>query len=282
MLELEDLGTVHATFTVPGVITIPADCEKHYVTVTELHLAAALEWACVPKKHTRVHMKAKVKNDSEYTLLLGPASVYVDGSFVARTTLPPVGPNELFDCPLGLDPSIKVTYPPVSKKESQSGLLNKQRVRSYTQTIAVHNAKATAIQRLHILDHIPVSEDAEIAVKLITPSLTAPGGAKPPAAPVAPRPAHRQSFQASVEQLKSSTLTVFENPPGESSTVSEGVQAMWAGADEEDVQPVTLGKDGKVKWTCAVPAQGKATLTLQWEVSAAPKTTVSEVMIPAR
>jgi hypothetical protein len=46
-------------------------------------------------------LQAHITNKSEYTLLRGTASVYVDGSFIARTTVPAVSPRESFDCPLG-------------------------------------------------------------------------------------------------------------------------------------------------------------------------------------
>lgn len=46
-------------------------------------------------------LKAKVSNNSEYTLLPGIASVYVDGSFISRSDVPAVSPQESFTCPLG-------------------------------------------------------------------------------------------------------------------------------------------------------------------------------------
>ena len=45
--------------------------------------------------------QAKVRNASEYTLLLGNGSVYVDGSFISRSVVPAVSPGESFDCSLG-------------------------------------------------------------------------------------------------------------------------------------------------------------------------------------
>jgi hypothetical protein len=45
--------------------------------------------------------QARITNASEYTLLTGSASVYVDGSFISRSVVPAVSPQESFDCPLG-------------------------------------------------------------------------------------------------------------------------------------------------------------------------------------
>ena len=71
--------------------------------------------------------------------------------------------------------------------------------------------------------------------------------------------------------------------------VTSGVVARWdrpgseaaSGTDEEsDSDPVdltTLGKDGKINWLCSVPAQAKANLTLQWEVSAPVSTNIAGI-----
>ena len=40
-------------------------------------------------------------NTSEYTLLTGQASVFVDGSFIAKANMPAVNPQEKFDYSLG-------------------------------------------------------------------------------------------------------------------------------------------------------------------------------------
>ena len=45
--------------------------------------------------------QTSVKNTSEYTLLAGATKVYVDGSFIAKATIPLVSPQETFICPLG-------------------------------------------------------------------------------------------------------------------------------------------------------------------------------------
>jgi hypothetical protein len=124
---LKAKGNVSATFQVPGMISIPSDGDAHNVTITELKLSASMSWVCIPKMDTKVHLKvncprrclqcfllvltgicfvqANIKNASEYTLLRGTGSVYVDGSFISRSAVPAVSPGESFDCPLGYVPN---------------------------------------------------------------------------------------------------------------------------------------------------------------------------------
>ncbi|KAF8907342.1 hypothetical protein CPB84DRAFT_1844039 [Gymnopilus junonius] len=99
-LLVSSKGTVSATFDIPGLTTVPSDGVGHNVTIVRLALDATMNWVCVPKKDIRVHLKAKVKNASEYSLLPGKASVYVDGSFISKSDIPLVSPEESFDCPL--------------------------------------------------------------------------------------------------------------------------------------------------------------------------------------
>ena len=58
MLQVSSKGYVNATFDVPGLINIPSDNVGHNVTIVKLSLDATMNWVCVPKKDTRVHLKA--------------------------------------------------------------------------------------------------------------------------------------------------------------------------------------------------------------------------------
>lgn len=237
-------GNVSATYRVPGRVTIPADGTEHTFTIVELNLDASMSWVSVPKVDTKTHLKAKITNASDYTLLAGSASVYVDGSFISRSSLPAVSPQESFDCPLGLDPSLRITYHPQSKKVSQSGFYTKSSNYIYVQRISVHNTKATTtVEDLKILDQIPVSEDEQINVKLVSPALSLPDG-------------------SSIKTVKTNASRAIPHVQ-----VSEGVVARWEGSDESGIDVDALGKDGKINWLCTVPPQGKLSLVMQWEVS---------------
>ncbi|KAF7360582.1 hypothetical protein MVEN_00789500 [Mycena venus] len=229
-------GTVSATFSVPGLVTIPCDGATHNFTIVELRPKATMSWVAVPKRERKTHLTAHITNASEYTLLTGTANVYVDGSFIACSSVPHVSPKESFDCPLGLDPSIRITYPAMIKKLSQSGFYKKSATHSFAQRITVHNTKSVPVEGLRIVDQIPASRNEQIKVKLVQPALPlgeSEGTAGPKAA----------------------------NAKGSSVTVTNGVVAQWDGGDE---------RDRRVSWVCTVPAQGKITLALEWTVTISP------------
>ncbi|KAH9480090.1 Protein F37C4.5 [Psilocybe cubensis] len=262
-LQVSSKGGVSATFGVPGLITIPSDDVGHNVTIVKLALDADMSWVCVPKKDNRVHLKAKIKNASEYTLLAGSASVYVDGSFISKSDVPLVSPEEKFECPLGLDPSIRVTYHPRTKKVSQSGFYTKSSNHTFTQRITVHNTKASASGigsgnlNIKVIDQVPISEDSVITVKLVQPALVVPVA----------------------DGTSASATSKGELKLPSPIKVASGVVAMWDGADEveqggESVDIESLGKEGRFCWVCSVPPLAKIGLTLQWEVAAPANTNI--------
>ncbi|KAF7360581.1 hypothetical protein MVEN_00789400 [Mycena venus] len=233
-------GNVSATFSVPGLVTIPCDGAAHNFTIVELRPKAVMSWVAVPKRESKTHLTAHITNASDYMLLSGTASVYVDGSFVARSTVPHVSPQEGFDCPLGLDQSIRITYTPIIKKLSQTGFYKKSATHVFTQRITVHNTKNIPIEGLRIVDQIPASRNEQIKVKLVQPALGDGEGTV------------KGAVQKAVEG---------SDAKGASVNVSKGVVAQWGGGDEQE---------RRVNWVCTVPAQGKINLALEWTVTISP------------
>ena len=179
----------------------------------------------------------------------------MDGSFIAKSNIPAVSPGENFDCALGLDPAIRITYHPVSRKSAQTGFVSKTSVNSYSQRIFVHNTKSITIKDLRIVDQVPVSADESITVKLITPALP--------------------SVPSRIEGLAKEEKKADRLRPV---NVSPGIGAEWGDGMEDTTsvegRTVVVGQDGKLSWVCEIPPQGKANLLLQWEVTSPASTHV--------
>ncbi|KAH9484488.1 Protein F37C4.5 [Psilocybe cubensis] len=238
MIHGSNKGNIIASFRIPGLINIPNDGGNHNVSVTQLDLDAAITWYAVPATDTRVHMKAEIRNVSQFTFVPGSANVYVDGSFIATTAIPSVSPQDTFDCPLGLDSTVRITYHPQERKAATSGFYSKTSSNTFVQRITVLNTKSIMIKNLKLIERIPVSEDERIEVKLLQPALALP-------------------------TQSSKTSSSWQKPI----KVSSSVVAQWNGVYEAGVDQESLGKDGKFNWVISVPPHKSVSLTLQYEVS---------------
>ena len=56
-LQVSSKGNITATFSVPGLMSIPSDNVAHKVTIAKLSLDATMQWVSVPKRDTKVHLK---------------------------------------------------------------------------------------------------------------------------------------------------------------------------------------------------------------------------------
>jgi len=219
-----------------------------------------------------------MKNTSDYTLLSGTSAIYIDGTFVGKTGFPTLGPEEDFTCAVGyvsahfsaydhliifgrhrIDPSIRVIYHKHSKKTSQTGLITKSSVTSFTQRITIQNKKSIPLTALRVVDHIPVSDDPDITIKLLQPALPSV-----PASTASPPPQPGATAKLSEKDIEK--LSLHQGPEVE---VASGVTAHWyIGEDAGEGQGKLLGSDGAILWTCRIPEQGKIELVLAWEVIA--------------
>ncbi|KAH7344162.1 hypothetical protein B0J17DRAFT_610129 [Rhizoctonia solani] len=142
-------GVLSTSFGIPGRSDIPSDEGSHKVVITVLDLKAELEWICVPREKESTFLTCKVVNTSEFTLLHGEASIFMDNNFVSKSQIEFVSPNDSFKVSLGVDSALRVTYPPVKvlNRTSQSGFAfmskEKQSVSIHSQRITIRNSRTS-------------------------------------------------------------------------------------------------------------------------------------------
>jgi hypothetical protein len=168
-----------------------------------------------------------------------------------------VSPNEIFSCSLGVDPQVKVTYHPRTKKSrTQSGMLSwgTTTIASH-QKITIKNNRGAAIPRLLVREQIPISRDDRLKVTLIDPaSIEFP---------------NRNTISAATSK-GDKTLQIPK-----AVKLAEGITVQWkvnddqdAEADNKNTDGVDGAREGILEWICEV-GPGKSTdLNLAWEVTA--------------
>lgn len=263
-------GGVNAAFRVPGLVSIPPDGVARNVTIASLSngdLEARIVWLAVPSADAMVHLTSNIKNKSDFTFLAGASNIYVDGSFISKSTVPLVGPQETFTCRLGTDPSIRITNYPLRTNRVNSGTLSlsKTTTTTYTQRISVYNSKASqAVHDLKILARVPVSEDAGIVVKVLEPKGLTSGVSKQAKVVDGVVVGWVKADNDASKKPSGNNLVPLSKTSTITSHTSKGTGSTTAAAEEDTKH---LGKDGKVQWACSLEAQRKVDLTLSWEVT---------------
>ncbi|XP_067950246.1 protein F37C4.5-like [Watersipora subatra] len=140
------------------------------VTVALIDLKAAFEHFSAPKMVANAYLKAKLVNNSPYLILSGPCNIFMDNSFITKSRLPVVSPSESFECSLGVDFAVRVTYKSCEKMEATAGMLSKSKINEYKQVIEVKNTHQHDVT-LHLEEQLPRSTNQKIKVNLVEPIL---------------------------------------------------------------------------------------------------------------
>ncbi|KAG8932274.1 hypothetical protein FRC01_014805 [Tulasnella sp. 417] len=261
-----------STFLIEGLSNIPSNelgsTKAHKVTIAVIDLAAKLEWIAVPKEQTSAFLRA-IKNTSQYPLIDGPSSVFMDNNFVCKSRIPDVSPQETFSTSFGVDPSIRITYHPLSKvaRNSSGGLLSsKHDISSYTQRITVKNTRTTAVSPLFVKDQIPVSINSAYKVNLSEPQeLGAPKDRKE--VQVAPGVKARWARKGASDGHLDEEEKEKEKEAGTSKfgTVASKKEPSDSVSDS-GVSGVE--EEGVVEWVCALDGGKGVDLTLAWDIVA--------------
>jgi len=170
MARIESTVT-SASFQIATTATVPSDNSPQKVPIASLHLNAIPEYLTTPKLLPTAYLTAKVVNASEYPLLAGPMNVFLNGTFVATSSLRTVMAGEKFDLALGADEGIRVQHKRVNKFTESTGLTNSGKRLTYEYLITIQNRKPTA-ERVIVVDQLPLSRNEKITVRQLSPEVT--------------------------------------------------------------------------------------------------------------
>ncbi|KAJ3520924.1 hypothetical protein NM208_g13517 [Fusarium decemcellulare] len=115
------------TYDLPGLKTLVPKFTPSKQRVARIHFSnVVFSHTVVAKYQPAAYLKAKLRNSSKLTLLRGPASLTLDGSFMGQTKIPRCSSGEAFSLSLGVDSSIRIMYPKPDVQRSTSGMFSKE------------------------------------------------------------------------------------------------------------------------------------------------------------
>lgn len=159
-----EVGT-SVNFEIRRKESIPADNQPHKTTISREILPANFEYVTTPKLFPYAYLKAFLANEADYPFLAGRVKVFMGENFVGTSRLDTIASGEKFDLDLGIDEGIKVKREEIKEKAGTSFLGRKVQKR-YAYRLEIENYKK-GIEKITVIDQIPVSKDEKIKVNLV-------------------------------------------------------------------------------------------------------------------
>jgi uncharacterized protein (TIGR02231 family) len=208
------------TFVIQRKVTIESDDKPHKVTVTNVSFSPQMVHYVSASLSAFVYLQAKTQNTSPYPLLpSNRVAVFLDGNFMATTSVKQTSPGEFFNVFLGVDPSVKVQYMPCRTVQYVKGWLSGTEVKKYFYSTIVHNTKQRPI-RIIIAEVYPRSADEKIAIELLDPPVSSLTKASSETGPIL----NEQDVIAALDGFESGRAAA-EPPPGTGAEAGAGGMA---------------------------------------------------------
>jgi uncharacterized protein (TIGR02231 family) len=163
-----EVGGFQVTFKIPGRVSVGASEGAKSLRVSTVSIAPDLAVRSAPVRDPSAFLEASFKQSEDAPLLPGRVAIYRDGVFVGRGQMAAAGKDEPVRLGFGADDKVKIERSVVKRNEGSAGLIvttSKTDERSFKTT--VRNGHDFPI-KIAIEDQLPVSENEEILVEMLT------------------------------------------------------------------------------------------------------------------
>jgi uncharacterized protein (TIGR02231 family) len=168
MLAAEPVDAAQAwagvAYRVQRPLAVPADGGPQKTSIARFDLDAALDHLTVPLLAPEAYLRATATNTSSLLLLPGPARVFHGTQFTGETALETVAAGEELELQLGVDDQVRVERQ-LRRRSTGKAVIGGTRTIDIGYEITVENHRQSRT-RVSVKDHIPVSADGDIKVRL--------------------------------------------------------------------------------------------------------------------
>eukprot|EP00873_Tetraselmis_striata_P019018 jgi/Tetstr1/439282/TSEL_027723.t1 len=196
-----DQGAASVQYTLPHRATLVSGSESRRMSIASIELAAGYLYATAPRVGAEATVLLKARNPSEYTLLPGSVTTFVDGDLggstpdaAHRASGAPAARDchaiaramicEEMEVAVGVDAAVRikvVSAPKVDAKQGQKSIFpwsdhGDRRRQSVTQIFEIKNAKGAAVKiRVHAVLPTVDSEEVKVSLTSATRTCALPG-----------------------------------------------------------------------------------------------------------
>ncbi|OKO80319.1 mucoidy inhibitor MuiA family protein [Bradyrhizobium sp. AS23.2] len=165
-----EIGDFQATFRIPGRVSLGAAEGAKSLRIASMSVPADLAVRAAPVMDPTAFLEASFKQTDDATLLPGKVAIYRDGVFVGRGKIAASAKDDIVRLGFGADDKIKIERAVLKRNEGSAGLLvttSKTDERAFKTTF--RNGHDFPI-KVAIEDQLPVSENEDIVVEMLTSS----------------------------------------------------------------------------------------------------------------
>lgn len=154
-------------YIIPGRATVRADGSERRVRIADMDTAVTISAFTVPRVVPRAFLRARFAHAAVAPTLPGAVSLYLDGVFVGRASLPLLRAGEETSLAFGADDRLRVAYEPQARRRAQEGslLTGRSSTESFEALITLRSFHARPID-VTVEDQAPVSTDADLTVAM--------------------------------------------------------------------------------------------------------------------
>ncbi|MBI5052449.1 MAG: mucoidy inhibitor MuiA family protein [Chloroflexi bacterium] len=155
---------MNLSYSLSSRADVPGNNDPRKVVIASFNLKPNFDYVTAPKIESVCFRRAKVKNESAYSMLKGNAQLFEGDDYLGATTLEFVAPNQEFELALGADERLRVERELTLREVDKNFMGDKRRIH-YGYKIEIENLRDTP-QTIFARDHVPVPRDEQIKVKL--------------------------------------------------------------------------------------------------------------------
>jgi uncharacterized protein (TIGR02231 family) len=162
-----EVQAFQAVYGIAGRVSVPATGEAKRVQIDDMPLDVALMLRTVPKRAPKAYLYVKMTTARGTPILPGQVALFRDATFVGNGRLPMLAPGEEHELGFGVDDAVRVRHTILEEKRGESGIISSSKTDTRNFRVSVKNLHERAVP-VTVIDQIPVSQNADIKVELLT------------------------------------------------------------------------------------------------------------------
>lgn len=157
-------GGSSVTFTLPRKISIKTNSNAAQRTrITEFDTKADFVHVAMPVLTDEIYLRGRFRNTSDFQLLPGKASVFMDGNYIGMTNIGSSAPGSKIEMYFGTDPAMSATRTMLTKNTGETGVFGGWLKTSYEFVLRIDNGSGRQA-RIELWDRHPISRSDEIQI----------------------------------------------------------------------------------------------------------------------